>query len=259
MFKKLLDPTGIKAIKKVIDDKSVQELFPMVILTGAGISKESGIDTFRDKDGLWEGHRVEEVCRPESFEINPGPVWNFYNMRREKAFDSSIKPNLAHLALTTLQTLGEVNIITQNVDDLHEQALSKDVIHMHGDLKRNRCHQCKNVYLNPAPLSRDIQCPQCQELGEARPNVVFFKETPLFGHQCLKLVSTCKTFVAIGTSGMVYPAAHYVVYSKTNKALTIEINPEETSNSYNFDLHLRNKATLAVPEFVKLIEEKLKK
>lgn len=226
----------------------------IVILTGAGISAESGLPTFRDKDGLWEGHRVEEVASPEAFRRNPELVHQFYNLRR--AALASVQPNAAHLALARLQRefSGNVSIVTQNVDDLHERAGSTDVIHMHGELRRVRCTRCGDVGDWLADLFVETPCPHCARSGGMRPDIVWFGEIPYHMEDIATLIDQADVFVSIGTSGHVYPAAGFVSAAKFAGAETLEINNADTLISSSFDQQRIGPATV---EVVRWVEEVL--
>jgi NAD-dependent deacetylase len=254
MFKKLFDPYQLKKLEKLL--KSSPEVLPIVILTGAGISSESGLATFRGQGGLWNGFKVDEVCRPEAFESNPGLVWSFYNQRREELLSSEIKPNLAHLELVKLeQALKEVYIITQNVDNLHERAGTGNLIHMHGQLLRDKCHDCRHSFPSKESLNSSRVCPNCGTKSRLRPDVVFFKEQPYDTLRCLQLVNNAQIFISIGTSGQVYPAASYATMAKKQGAITIEINPNKTESRF-FDLQIEESASKVLPELVSFLIKK---
>ena len=222
----------------------------IVILTGAGISAESGLPTFRDKDGLWEGHRVEDVACPEAFARNPALVQQFYNLRR--AALHTVVPNAAHLALARLQRdyPGEVTLITQNVDDLHERAGSSGVIHMHGELRKIFCVRCDRRTLWEDDLSTTTACPACGFTGKLRPDIVWFGEIPYHMEAIGDAVGTAGIFAAIGTSGQVYPAAGLVMLARSAGAKTVEINNAETRVSDRFDRQLIGPATREVTGWV---------
>lgn len=225
----------------------------IVILTGAGISAESGLPTFRDKDGLWEGHRVEDVASPEAFHRDPDLVHAFYNLRRAALF--AVEPNAAHLALARLQREynGVVSLITQNVDDLHERAGSAGVIHMHGELRKARCLRCGDIRPWMADLSADTACPHCTRSGGMRPDIVWFGEIPYHMERIADLVDHAGIFVAIGTSGHVYPAAGFVSAAKSAGAETIEINNADTLISSSFASRRSGPATIEVVRWVEKI------
>ncbi len=221
----------------------------IVILTGAGISAESGIRTFRASDGLWEDHRVEDVATPEGFKRDPRLVHNFYNARRAQL--KEVVPNTAHDALTKLQKNhpGDVTIITQNVDDLHERS-GAEVIHMHGELKSIFCVNCRRVYSWSEDCFIDTVCEHCHESGTLRPDIVWFGEVPYRMDEITEKISKAEVFVAIGTSGLVYPAAGFVQMAKDYSAKTIEINLEKTAASGYFDQGYYGPATEAVSAWV---------
>lgn len=228
----------------------------IVILTGAGISAESGVPTFRASDGLWEGHRIEEVATPEGFERNPGLVHEFYNMRR--AFLNQVAPNPAHVALAKLeQHLGEnLTLITQNVDDLHERGGSQRVLHMHGSLLRATCTSCREAFHWRGNMSVTSKCPFCKAIGLVRPDIVWFGEMPYHLEEIEKALMDCDTFVSIGTSGAVYPAAGFVQIAHQRGARTIEINPNPTQNAHHFAEQIQGTAGTEVPRWVEKVLEK---
>lgn len=223
----------------------------IVILTGAGISAESGLPTFRDANGLWEGHRFEDVATPEAFARNPTLVHRFYNMRRAALKD--VRPNAAHEALARLQRefRGGVTLITQNVDDLHERGGSTDVIHMHGELTRIRCTLCEHVSSSwTADLDENTACPACGKSGGLRPDIVWFGEMPYHMDAIEQQLAGARLFVSIGTSGNVYPAAGFVRLAKLAGALAIEVNLAGTEMSFAFDKKMTGPATEEVPKLV---------
>lgn len=224
----------------------------IVILTGAGISAESGIKTFRDQNGLWEEHDVMDVATPEGFERDADLVYRFYNQRRAQLFSSEVTPNPAHLALAKLQKnwQGEVVIVTQNVDNLHERAGSSQVLHMHGELSKMRCSKTSSAFESPIELNQSTLCPKCQTSGHMRPHIVWFGEVPFFMDEIEKHVSECELFIAIGTSGLVYPAALLVSWARGAGAKAIEINLEATERSSVFHHTFHERASLLVPSFV---------
>jgi NAD-dependent deacetylase len=220
------------------------------VLTGAGISAESGIRTFRGASGLWEGHRVEDVASPAGFQRDPALVFEFYNVRRKKIRQS--QPNAAHLALARLEREfpGTVTIVTQNIDDLHERAGSRNVIHMHGEALKARCRDCRNISPCENTLDETNQCPACQVVGRLRPHIVWFGEMPLFMDEIYLALSKANLFVAIGTSGQVYPAAGFAEAASSHGIRTIEVNPDSTQISPHFDERLRGPAGQKVTELV---------
>lgn len=204
----------------------------IVVLTGAGISAESGLATFRGAGGLWEGHRAEDVATPKAFARDPALVHRFYNQRRRQLHDPAIKPNAAHQALARLEALwpGEVLVVTQNVDDLHERAGSRHVLHMHGELRRVRCTACGDERLWLGDLGVAAACLACGAAGGMRPAIVWFGEMPLELDRIMAALQACDLFVAIGTSGHVYPAAGFVeVVRDMGRAHTIEVNLEPSA------------------------------
>lgn len=221
----------------------------IVILTGAGISAESGLGTFRDKGGLWTRYRIEDVATPEGFARNPKLVQDFYNRRRAQA--ARARPNAAHAALARLQREwpGEVVIVTQNVDALHEKAGTRDVIHMHGELAGALCNACGHRWLAPEEMSPLEPCPACHAPA-ARPDVVWFGEIPYHMDRIGAHLARADLFAAIGTSGQVHPAAGFVNDAAANGARTIELNLEPSEISPVFDEHRLGPATRIVPAWV---------
>jgi NAD-dependent deacetylase len=234
-------------------DKSFKSI---VVLTGAGISAESGIQTFRDQNGLWENHRIEDVASLQGFYRNPMLVHDFYNQRRQQLLRPEIKPNLAHLALAQFEKTftGDFLLVTQNVDNLHERAGSKNVLHMHGELLKVRC-QKTNKILNDIPNTHvTLACPVCLNTGCLRPHIVWFGEIPLEMERIQQAIRTCDLFVAIGTSAVVYPAAQFIQWARSwNKAHTVEINLQETPASDLFHETVLGPAGIEVPAYLKRI------
>lgn len=224
----------------------------MVVLTGAGISAESGIPTFRGADGLWEGHRVEDVATPEGFARDPQLVHSFYNARRSSLLDPRIQPNPAHRALARLGRAPgiEMTLVTQNIDDLHERGGCAEVLHMHGELLKCRCTNCGAVRECREDLSRLSVCEGCRSLDCLRPHVVWFGEMPFHLHEIESALAAADLFVAIGTSGLVYPAAGFVSQAKSAGVRTLEINLNESAASGLFDWSRRGPAGRLVPEWV---------
>ena len=222
----------------------------IVVLTGAGISAESGIRTFRAADGLWEDHRVEDVATPEAFIKDPNLVHSFYNARRQQ-LNGGIKANPAHLALAQFEQKfsGNFSVITQNIDNLHELAGSKKLIHMHGELLKYRCKKTGLVFTTRNDTATTDNCPCCNQPSNVRPHIVWFGEMPLFMDEIGNLLSECDLFVAIGTSGNVYPAAGFYQMAKSAGAHTVEINLEKTSASSFFDEQLIGLASEKVTLF----------
>jgi NAD-dependent deacetylase len=224
----------------------------IVILTGAGISKESGLHTFRDGDGLWAKHRIEDVATPEAFARNPALVQGFYNARRAQLRDPTVQPNAAHRALADLEANwpGGFLLVTQNIDDLHDRAGSRRLIHMHGELMKARCLRCGAVSEAGGDLSPDTPCPACEAAGGMRPHVVWFGEMPLEMERIGAALEACDLFVSIGTSGAVYPAAGFVQEVR-HRADTLELNLEPSEGSHLFDEARHGPATRLVPAFVR--------
>ncbi|WP_084028056.1 Sir2 family NAD+-dependent deacetylase [Magnetospirillum gryphiswaldense] len=225
----------------------------IVVLTGAGISKESGLDTFRCEDGIWSKVRLEDVATPEGFQADPDLVHDFYNARRRSLLDPSLAPNAAHQALAELERRwpGKVLIVTQNIDDLHERAGSRNLIHMHGELLKVRCTHCALPLPWHQDLSVDHTCPDCRRTGTLRPHVVWFGEIPLQMEQIMAALMSCDLFVSVGTSGNVYPAAGFVAQvRRLGRAHTLELNldPSEGANLFAESRH--GPATRLVPEFI---------
>ncbi len=221
----------------------------IVILTGAGISAESGIDTFRSAGGLWEQHRVEDVATPEGFARNPNLVLNFYDMRR--AALASVAPNPAHAALARLERefAGELLLVTQNVDDLHERGGSARVLHMHGELKSALCSACEMRSPWHVTMIERPPCPVCQA-PTLRPDVVWFGEMPYEMGRIYAALENCDLFVSIGTSGAVYPAAGFVAEARANGARTLELNLEPSEGSRLFHETRHGPASALVPQWV---------
>jgi len=222
----------------------------IVILTGAGVSAESGIDTFRDGGGLWEQHRVEDVATPEAFARDPDLVLRFYDMRREAIQTKA--PNAAHKALARLDAewSGELLIVTQNVDDLHERAGAKRLIHMHGEHLNAWCTGCDTRVPWTGPLLDRPACPACGAVGLLRPDIVWFGEMPYRMEDIYRALNRADLFVSIGTSGAVYPAAGFVREARASGAHTLELNMEPSQGSYWFDETRQGPATQLVPEWV---------
>jgi len=221
----------------------------IVVLTGAGISAESGVPTFRDADGLWEGHRVEDVATPEAFDANPDLVHRFYDARR--AALAQVRPNAAHYALARLEEhLGDdLLIVTQNIDDLHERSGSRRVLHMHGKLHAALCRSCGTRSEWYDDLAGLPLCPVCGK-ADLRPDVVWFGEIPYGMDEIAESILTADIFVSIGTSGAVYPAAGFVQYANRTGARTLELNLERSVGSHLFDEARQGPAGLLVPAWV---------
>ncbi len=224
----------------------------VVVLTGAGISAESGIRTFRAADGLWEEHRVEDVATPEGFARNPQLVQDFYNARRRQLQQPEIKPNAAHLALARLEeAFGDrFLLITQNIDNLHERAGNKNVVHMHGELLKVRCSQSGQVLEWTGDVTPADKCHCCQFPAPLRPHVVWFGEMPLGMDRIYEALAHADVFIAIGTSGHVYPAAGFVHEAKLQGAHTVELNLEPSQVGSEFEEKHYGLASQVVPEYV---------
>ncbi len=220
-----------------------------VVLTGAGISAESGLPTFRDPDGLWEGHDPMTVATPEAFAADPDLVHRFYDQRR--AALARVEPNAAHRALARLEeALGDdLLIVTQNIDDLHERAGSRRVHHLHGRLRAAWCTACDSRHEWTATLGDRPACPTCAS-RELRPDVVWFGEVPYGMDVVEEALYSCELFVSIGTSGLVYPAAAFVQYAAARGARTVELNLDQSGASADFDVSRRGPATELVPAWV---------
>ena len=221
----------------------------IVVLTGAGISAESGVATFRDSGGLWEGHAVEAVATPEGFAADPDLVQRFYDARRRSL--ATVEPNPAHLALARLEAEhdDDVLVVTQNVDDLHERAGSRRVLHMHGELRRALCAACGTRSPWEGDLLPGPPCPACGDAA-LRPDVVWFGELPYDLDEIFATLETCSTFVAVGTSGAVYPAAGFVNLAANVGAQTIELNLATSAMASRFDDVRDGPASVIVPQWV---------
>lgn len=224
----------------------------VVILTGAGISAESGIRTFRAADGLWENHRIEDVATPEGFLKNPDLVQRFYNERRLQLQTPEVMPNPAHLALVKLEEHLQDHflLVTQNVDNLHEQAGSQRVIHMHGELLKVRCVETGKVYVWREDIHRDSLCQCCTQPQILRPHIVWFGEMPFEMERIYQHLVDADLFISIGTSGNVYPAAGFVEMAKNSGAHTVELNLDPTKGSTLFDESYLGPAGTIVPEYI---------
>lgn len=221
----------------------------IVVLTGAGVSAESGLNTFRGAGGLWEGHRVEDVATPEAFARNPRLVQQFYDARRAQL--ATVAPNPAHRALARLDAEwpGGFLLVTQNVDDLHERAGSRRLFHMHGELKQARCVACGARQPLAGPLADGAtRCRRCG--GTLRPDVVWFGEMPCHMEAIGQALAAANIFIAIGTSGQVCPAAGFVGLARAAGAVTIEVNPDRAAASARFDRQIFGPAGTEVPALV---------
>ena len=232
----------------------------VVVLTGAGVSAESGIRTFRDAGGLWETHPVEVVATPEGFARDPELVHRFYSARRAQL--PEVEPNAAHRALARLagclkERGGQLTLVTQNVDDLHERGGSRDVVHMHGELGGMLCGRCGARWAIRGDAGVGTECPECaaalpspDPLAVPRPDIVWFGEMPYHMERIERALREAELFASIGTSGEVYPAAGFVALARASGARTVEINLEPSANAALFDEQRTGKAGTLVPEWV---------
>ncbi|MGA2341081.1 MAG: NAD-dependent deacylase [Terracidiphilus sp.] len=219
------------------------------VLTGAGISAESGLPTFRASDGLWAGFRVEDVCTPDAWRRDPAGVWAFYSARRAQG--SKANPNPAHIALAELeaQLPGRYFLCTQNVDDLHERAGSKNLVHMHGELAKARCErECGRPPIEDRAVYASLdEVSRCACGGRLRPHIVFFGEIPLEMPRIEREIAQSTLMIVIGTSGNVYPAAGFVNWARQSGAQTVYIGPEPPLNASAFTHIVEGKAGEALP------------
>ena len=223
----------------------------LFVLTGAGISAESGLATFRGSGGLWNGYRVEEVATPEAWHANPELVWRFYSMRRRDA--RSAEPNQAHIALARLeQSMGDrFYLCTQNVDDLHERAGSRRVHHMHGQLFQSRCEQCNHPFADESLYTTTVEIPACPTCGQRiRPHIVWFGEIPLNLDQIYNELTRATALLVVGTSGAVYPAAGFVHIANQLGIRTLYVGPERPDNAQAFDSILLGTAAEVLPKLL---------
>ncbi len=223
----------------------------IVVLTGAGLSAESGISTFRDKDGIWARYDYRVVATPEGFMRDPALVLEFYNMRRRQT--AGVQPNAAHVALARLEREhpGKVLIVTQNVDRLHEAAGSRKLIHMHGDLGQSLCQYCREKQpWGAEELSFESACPACGNTGGMRPDVVWFGEIPYQMERIYEALGRADLFISVGTSGTVYPAAGFVAEARGAGAHAVELNLEPSEGVSSFHETIHGRATEVVPAYV---------
>lgn len=223
----------------------------IVVLTGAGMSAESGVPTFRGVDGLWEGHRIEDVASPEGFARDPELVHRFYNLRR--AALNTVEPNAGHQALAKLERewRGRFLLVTQNVDDLHERAGSEKLVHMHGELRKARCECCDAVFSWTKDLDSGTRCRACGEIGGMRPHIVWFGEFPFEMETIMGALKRADIFLCIGTSGVVYPAAGFAQWAAERPGChLIEMNLESTAISRQFDEHIIGPVAVELPKLV---------
>jgi NAD-dependent deacetylase len=228
----------------------------IVVLTGAGMSVESGLPSFRGADGLWQGRKLEDVATPEAFARQPAMVQRFYDERRRQLLDPAIRPNPAHKALALLEQRwsGQVLVVTQNIDDLHERAGTRQLIHMHGELLKARCTACESLHDCRHDLEPDHGCAGCGRADTLRPHVVWFGEMPFELDAIYAALGACELFLAIGTSGQVYPAAGFVQEIRRHgHAHTIELNLEPSAVNTRFGEHRAGPASETVPLLVREI------
>jgi NAD-dependent deacetylase len=228
----------------------------LVILTGAGISKESGLETFREAGGLWSQVRVEDVATPEGFARDPALVHGFYNLRRRRLLSADVAPNPAHVALARLEQrwiasgAGDFLLVTQNIDDLHERAGSERIVHMHGEMLKARCLACEAVLPWRDDLGLETPCPACAMAGGLRPHVVWFGEIPFEMDRVFEALERADLFLSIGTSGNVYPASTFVELARAAGAHTVELNLEPSEGADFFAEALHGPASEVVPFYV---------
>lgn len=221
----------------------------LVVMTGAGISAESGVSTFRDKGGLWEQYNVYEVATPEAFDADPRKVWEFYGKRRAQL--RTVEPNAAHHALARLEAAmpdGQFTLVTQNVDDLHDRAGSRNVVHMHGELAKVRCTGCGTITTTLDDLGPLPDCADCGAM--LRPHIVWFGEVPMHMDAIERAATACTLFLVVGTSGTVYPAAGMLSLAKASGARTAGVNLDPPENAAYLDHFLRGKAGEILPPLV---------
>lgn len=231
---------------------SISEDDRVFVLTGAGISAESGLPTFRASDGLWSGHRIEDVCTPEAWQRNPALVWEFYSARRAAA--QAAQPNSAHRALAELEVrLGDrFFLCTQNVDDLHERAGSTRLLHMHGELAKSRCERgCGRPPVEDHAIYGSLEeVGRCDCGGRLRPRIVFFGEIPLEMERIEREIDAATVMLVVGTSGSVYPAANFVHWARQRRARTVYVGPERPLNAEAFTLVVTGNAGEALPRLL---------
>lgn len=232
---------------------TTRETGPVVVLTGSGISRESGLATFRDADGIWAQVSIDEVATPEAYARDPGRVLDFYNARRRQLTAAEVAPNAAHEALVRLEREwpDEVMVVTQNVDDLHERAGQRNLVHMHGELLKVRCTGCGGVLAWRDEVTPETACPGCAAAGRLRPHVVWFGEMPFEMDRVFEALARCRLFLSIGTSGNVYPAAGFVAQARDDAdAHTVEINLEPSVGATQFQETVYGPATEQIPAYV---------
>lgn len=229
-----------------------RSLESVVVLTGAGISAESGLPTFSGDGGLWEKYRVEDVASPRAFARDPLLVQRFYNTRRRRLLASDVRPNPAHIALADFEQRfdGDFILVTQNIDHLHEQAGSAEVVHMHGELLKKRCQNCGRISEVKRDISIDQACDCCGERGTLRPHVVWFGEMPLEMDRIHQALRKCDVFLSVGTSGNVYPAAGFVEIVNASGGHSVEINLQPSAVQSSFSQKLYGPAGETLPQFL---------
>ena len=223
----------------------------IVVLTGAGLSAESGLSTFRDKGGIWARYDYRDVATPEGYARNPALVLDFYNQRRRQ--NAGVEPNAAHFALARLEEEhpGDVLIVTQNIDPLHEAAGTRSLIHMHGEILKALCADCDARHAwGTADITLESECPSCGAAGRMRPDVVWFGEMPYRMEAIYEALRRCDLFLSIGTSGTVYPAAGFVAEARRAGAHTVELNLEPSEGASLFHEAIQGRATQVVPDYV---------
>jgi NAD-dependent deacetylase len=234
-----------------LDNIKISSWTRVIVLTGAGISAESGLRTFRESNGLWENHRVEDVATPEAFAVNPELVWEFYKQRYHNAL--AAEPNPGHYALAEMERKSGENfqLITQNVDGLHRKAGNKNVHEMHGRLDKCFCTKCKKNY-DIKDIDLTAKLPFCKKCGGLlRPDIVWFGEVPYYLDVIDKLIRKCNLFIVVGTSGVVYPAAGFVLAAKFNGAKTVGVNLEQPKNASHFDFFYAGRSGDLLPGLAK--------
>ncbi len=231
------------------------------VLTGAGISRESGIKTFREKDGLWDNYRIEDVCTTEAFQKNPDFVNNFYNERKKLYKNKNIQPNEGHLALAELEQLSKKKflLVTQNIDDLHKKAGSKSLLNMHGTLENLFCMHCGFMIPYDFDINTSYTCTNCKKSGEVRVDVVWFGEQPKYLKEIYNFLDRTDIFISVGTSNNVYPAAGFIDYliNKRKKIQTFEFNTESTIKTDFFSQSFKGSSSKTLPKFIELIKKEI--
>jgi len=236
-----------------MDSLVITETDRVFVLTGAGVSAESGLPTFRASDGLWEGHRIEDVCTPEAFARNPALVWEFYSMRRKASMEA--QPNPAHIALSELEVrlLDRFFLCTQNVDDLHERAGSRRLVHMHGELAKSHCEEnCGLPPIEDLRVYRTLdEVPRCRCGALLRPHIVFFGEMPLHLDLIRRKIQETSVMLVVGTSGSVYPAANFVHWARMAGSRTVYVGPEPPLNASAFTQFIEGSAGDVLPDLLR--------